>query len=612
MRASEKHAFRTTWVAFAAIALAAAGCASAPSPIDGAAWMPAETAPILDRTMRVTLADLSGALTPAEREAARRLIAAGEILQRLYEDQRHPQAGAARAFIAANADRRDLADLYWISGGPVATTLDNKREAFLPVDAETPARNVWPIGEPKEAIDAFLAANPGRRAEVLDPRAVVRRATGDERARALAALDRHPAIETLHPGLRDRLRSAAGYLAIPYSVAYADDIAAVFAHLNAAAAHISTEDPDFAQYLRLRARDLLADDYEAGDAAWVTMRFKGNLNAQIGSYETYDDALYGVKTFFSLSLLQRDPAETAKLSRAIAGIQSIEDALPYEAKKRVREDIPVGVYNVIADFGQARGMNTATILPNDADLSRRYGRTILMRGNIIRQPDNYAEFSQGAFRAAVDARHHDDLSVDGNLYRTLWHEIGHYLGAERTADGRDLDAALEDGADALEEMKADLVSLFAARRLAGRGVFSERDLRAIEASGIRRVLQKSKPRRDQAYGTMQLIQWNWFLDRGLLRFENGVLSIDYRKYAAASDSLLTEVLRLQRAGDRTAANAFIDRWTVWNEELHGTIARRMKDAEKYRFSLVSYDAARCPQGGLCAIVAPGEGVAKEN
>ena len=35
----------------------------------------------------------------------------------------------------------------------------------------------------------------------------------------------------------------------------------------------------------------------------------------------------------------------------------------------IREDIPVGVYDVIADFGQSRGGNTASILPNEA-LSR--------------------------------------------------------------------------------------------------------------------------------------------------------------------------------------------------------------------------------------------------
>ena len=33
---------------------------------------------------------------------------------------------------------------------------------------------------------------------------------------------------------------------------------------------------------------------------------------------------------------------------------------------------------MIADFGQARGGNTATILPNESYLARRYGRTILL------------------------------------------------------------------------------------------------------------------------------------------------------------------------------------------------------------------------------------------
>ena len=54
--------------------------------------------------------------------------------------------------------------------------------------------------------------------------------------------------------------------------------------------------------------------------------------------------------------------------RALGGLQAIEDcaALPARATAAVREDIPVGVYDVIADFGQARGANTATILPNEA------------------------------------------------------------------------------------------------------------------------------------------------------------------------------------------------------------------------------------------------------
>ena len=100
-------------------------------------------------------------------------------------------------------------------------------------------------------------------------------------------------------------------------------------------------------------------------------------------------------------------------------------------------------------------------------------------------------------------------------------------------------------------MKADLVSLTSARILQpARARSPMRSCAAIYASGIRRVLQKNRPRREQPYQTMQLIQWNWFMEHGALRFENGRLRIDYRRYPEAVTSLLREVLAIQRAGDR--------------------------------------------------------------
>ena len=82
--------------------------------------------------------------------------------------------------------------------------------------------------------------------------------------------------------------------------------------------------------------------------------------------------------------------DRALLGAYAKGLQAVEDSLPYVARKRVREDIPVGVYDVIADFGQSRGTNTATILPNEAYLARRYGRTILLRVNIMRNPEIFS------------------------------------------------------------------------------------------------------------------------------------------------------------------------------------------------------------------------------
>src|SRR5690606_9775525 len=106
----------------------------------------------------------------------------------------------------------------------------------------------------------------------------------------------------------------------------------------------------------------------------------------------------------------------------------------------------------------------------------------------------------------------------------------------------------------------------------------------------RRVLQKNRPRREQAYGMMQLMQWNWFLDRGVLRFADGRLTIDYARYPAAVEALTREVLAIQRAGDRARANAFIDRWSAWSPDLHEVVARNMRESERTRFNLVTYEA----------------------
>ena len=299
--------------------------------------------------------------------------------------------------------------------------------------------------------------------------------------------------------------------------------------LNEAADAVEASDWEFAKYLRNRARDLLSDDYESGDAAWITGRFK-HLNAQIGAYESYDDELLGNRAFYALSLLAERTAEGAALREAMEGMQALEDMLPYERHKKVVEDIPVGVYDVIADFGQARGGNTATNLPNEAYLAKRYGSIILLRANIMRNPEIF-QGSGDIWRASVAPQFAGDLNSDGNFYRTLWHEVGHYLGPDLTAGGRELDAI---GADAnlLEELKADLVSLFLARELRRRDYYNPVQLRSVYASGILRTLQNNRPRREQPYNMMQLMQWNWFLDRGVLRFDpaSGKLSIDYDKY----------------------------------------------------------------------------------
>jgi Zincin-like metallopeptidase len=566
-------------------------------------WPLEKSQAIVEKMQTVRLAPDVSHLTTGERASLGKLLEAGKIFQELYEEQLHAQALESHRELLA-LDRRlgspvatqNLLTLYRLNQGPVASTLDNKRENFLPVKPRQIGSNLYPPGSTKEEIEAFLLTHPEKRASILDLRSVVRRSTMENLRRDLGKLRQYPALATLHPGLQAELTrmlsrpDAKGFYSVPYSIAYADKLVRAHQLLNEAADLVERDDEEFARYLRNRSRDLLTDDYESGDAAWITGRFK-NLNAQIGSYEVYADDMYGVKTFFAFSLLSTRRAETEALRRAMKGLQALEDSLPYGHHKKVREDIPVGVYDVVADFGQSRGGNTATILPNENYLARRYGRTILLRSNIMRNPDLFGNTNK-RWEAVVAPAHLTELTSEGNFYRTLWHEVGHYLGVDLTKTGQDLDTALQENSSAMEEMKADLVSLFVAEALRKQGYYTAEQLRSVYASGILRVLQNNKPRRDQAYNTMQLMQWNFFMENGLLAFDRqtGKLKINYDKYHSVVGKLLEKVLEVQYQGDKTASDRFIEQYTTWDENLHGVVAKNIRDQQRYRFQLFKYAA----------------------
>jgi hypothetical protein len=558
-------------------------------------WPLEKSQPIIDKTQTIRLSPDLSKLTEGERKAVAKLIEVGYIFQKLYEEQRNPQAlSSYRALeeldkkTGSTPATQNLLTLYRLFQGPIATTLENKRESFLPVDPLKPGKNVYPWGITKEAIDE-------KRADLLDLRTVVRSATAKNIQEDIAKLNKYPALQTLHPKLLGTLKGLQpgaqnAVYSVPYALAYADDLMKAYGLLYEAADAVEKDDNEFARYLRNRARDLLSNDYESGDASWITGRFK-NLNAQIGSYETYDDELFGVKTFFSFCLLQSRQAETTALRQAMKGIQALEDSLPYKNHKKVREDIPVGVYDVVADFGQSRGGNTATILPNESYLARRYGRTILLRANIMRDTSIF-EGTSKTLAAALGEQQAKELTPDGNFYRTLWHEVGHYLGVDRTKDGRELDDALQDNANTLEEMKADLVSLFVAQALHKQGYYTDAQLRSVYAGGILRVLQNNRPRRDQPYNTMQLMQWNFYLENGLLSFDPATktLRVHYDKYHDVVGKMLERTLAVQYEGDKAASDQFIDQYTKWDDNLHGVIAANIRAQQRYRFRLFKYAA----------------------
>src|SRR6185437_1205012 len=229
-------------------------------------WPLEKSQPIIDKTQTIRLAPDLSHLSETERKAVAKLLEVGKIFQSLYEKQRHPQAFNAYNNLVqldkrgASPATQNLLTLYRLNQGPIATTLENKREAFLPVEQVRPGKNVYPADASKDEIEGSQSTY--RQGPVLEA---------------------HPAIDELHPGLRRDLRTELlrlgpaldsdrdpreqrgdEFYATPYSVAYAEELTQAFNLLNEAADLLKKDDEEFAGYLRNRARDLLSDDYESG------------------------------------------------------------------------------------------------------------------------------------------------------------------------------------------------------------------------------------------------------------------------------------------------------------------------------------------------------------
>jgi hypothetical protein len=569
----------------------------APVPLPRGYWRADRVRPILDQveTTRIEV-DLEG-LGPGELAAVDELIAAGRATQDLAELTEHHQALDARARLEAlherlgrPAETADLLALYRFSQGPIATTLENERLPFLPVDPFALGRNVYPWAIEVDELQVFLDAHPERRAEILDLHTVVRRTTPTAVRRDLATLRRHAELAALHPGLEERLVALAAapapeaFYAVPYSVAWHDRIRRISQHLWRAGELLAREDVDFAAYLRQRSRDLLTDDNEAGDAAWVRGSF-GRLDVVFGAYESYDDDLFGTKTFFGLTLLRRDEPSTREVRERLHHLQAIEDALPIGRHRRVAADIPVGGYDDIAAFGQGRG-TSAEILPNDPDLTRKYGRKIMLRRNTVVHPKAFGHVAD-RWRGVMAPSHHAELTPDGIFRQITWHEVGHYLGPDTDHLGRPFEATLAEDAAPLEELKSELASLLSCQWLGRIDAFTPDQVKGVTAYAVSDGFQASRPLRSQPYRTIWLMLVNYFLEQGVLWPTDDGFRLDHDRVWEATVAMLGDVLALQDRGTRSDSNAYIERWARWDER-NEAIAARIRAVERFRFRDVEY------------------------
>jgi len=497
-----------------------------------------------------------------DRALVRHIVAAAEIIERLYLKQR----GVADMPAKIPADDPASRTLFWRNQGPWCA---------LPKTERTPDCSGLP-GRPPRVSGLYpaslqqapnfcetLEARPDQ-AALLNPFAVVVEEGGKLRA-------------------------------VPYHEAYKPEMEAVSRELRAAAAAIqSPGESPLKAYLAAAAQAFVDGSWHAADEAWAKMNAENSRwYLRIGPDETYADPC-ARKAGFHVSFA-RINQESLSWQRKLDPIKNdMEGALakvagaPYKARK-VAFHLPDFI-DIVLNAGDSRSPVGGTVgqsLPNWGPVANEgRGRTVAMT-NLFEDED-----SRAATRAMVESlvckASLPLVSLDPALgtISTVLHEAAHNLGPshEYRVNGKTDEESFGGGlAATLEELKAQTAALYFATWLVDRKVIDRQTADRSLARNIvwafghiaeGMVTPDGKPK---PYSQLASIQVASLLEAKAMEWkagetasngkDQGCFEMHIQKFPAAVDALARAVFGIKARGDKTEAlkmrAAYVDREGEW-------------------------------------------------
>jgi hypothetical protein len=495
----------------------------------------------LAKFKRVRMPFDATALSARERRMVGKLVDACRYLDRIYWQQSDPAGWQLYRQLQGDqsAEAQNLRRFLRINGSRFDLIRDDA--PFVGTEPWPPGRNLFPADLTREEFDRYVAAHPEQKAALYDSHTVVR-------------------------------RSGAALEALPYHVAYREWLAPM-AGLLRQAAELS-EDAAFAKFLRLRADALLSDDYFASDLAWLDLN-NPKFDVIFAPYETYLDALLGVKTSYGASVLIRNDAESRKLDVYQQYVPDIQDALPLAAEDRPSKKglrSPMEVMDAPFRAGDLRHgyQAVADNLPNDPRVHELRGSKKIFFKNFMdaRVDQVILPIARRLLRSdqAVQA------SAEGYLATTILHEISHGLGPAfaRVEGGKqDIRAAIGPGYSGLEEAKADIVGLYGLKWLTEHGGVPPAKLNGYYISYLAGILRTVRFGLAEAHGRAEMMEFNFLAARGVLARDAGTgrYAVDLDRMPGAITELATELLQQEATGDRARTEAWFARYGSMSPEL---------------------------------------------
>jgi hypothetical protein len=307
-------------------------------------------------------------------------------------------------------------------------------------------------------------------------------------------------------------RNESGELFLrPYSEEYAAQIGEIAGLLRQAAE--LAEDPEFANYLVMRADALLSDDYQASDMAWMDMK-NNPVELVIGPVETYQDALFGYRAAFETFVLIKDQAWSERLARFARYMPELQKGLPVpdEYKREMPgSNADLNAYDLAYCAGDCNsGAKTIAInLPNDEEVQLAKGTRRLQIKNSMLAKFNQILVPIADELIAADQRQY--VTFDSFFGNTMFHEVAHGLGVKNTLYGSGtVRQALMEHASALEEGKADVLGIYMVQRLRELGEITEGELMEDYVSFLAGIFRSVRFGASSAHGRANMIRFNYF------------------------------------------------------------------------------------------------------
>lgn len=491
----------------------------------------------------------SADLSPRERQMVDKLVDACKLGEDIYWRQRDPEALRLYQSLAGSKDPKDIKLRHYLWINAARFDLIDENKPFVGTQPMPSGRGFYPHGLTREQIEDYIARHPERKNDIYSSTTIVRR-QGDQ------------------------------LQAVPYHIAYRSFLEPAAEDLRQAAK--LSDDPAFANFLRLRADALLSDDYFKSDLAWVDLK-NPKFDIILAPYETYEDDLLGIKGTYGGAVLIRNDEESRKLDLFQKYVPDVQDALPLAPEDRPSKhglQTPMEVMDSPYRSGDLRHgyQAVADNLPNDPRIHEHKGSKKIFFKNFMDARVEYVilPLSKYLMLPAQAAK----VSGEAYLVDTIMHEMAHGLGpafARQKTGKLTIREAIGPIYSGLEESKADVVGMFGLKWLVDRGVLPKSKLEAYYASYVAGIFRTVRFGTGEAHGQAQMMEFNYLLERGAIkRQSSGKYLVDYARMPVALAGLAKELLQIEATGDRSRAEKWFKKYDVMPTALASTMQAASK------------------------------------